>query len=81
MGRIKTLQIKRITRELMRLHADKFTGSYEENKKILNGLILTQSKKLRNIIAGYVTRLVKQSKEPKKAYALFGGEDIERYYK
>mgnify|MGYP001576171499 CR=1 FL=1 len=79
MGRIKTLQIKRIGHELMRLCSDKFTDNYEQNKGVINNLITTPSKKLRNIITGYVTRLVKQSKEPKKAY--MPQENIESFYK
>ena len=82
MGRIKTLQVKRISHELMRLHADKFTHNYEQNKYIVNRLVSTPSKKLRNIITvitGYVTRLFKQSKEPKKSYTGLR-EDIEKFY-
>lgn len=79
MGRIKTLQIKRISHELMRLHGDEFADKYEQNKEIVNRLVSTPSKKLRNIITGYVTRLVKQSKEPKKAY--MPQENIESFYK
>ena len=80
MGRIKTLQIKRITRELMKLHSDKFTEDYKGNKEVVKNLISTQSNKLRNIITGYVTRLVRQSKEPKKSYTGLS-EDIEKFYK
>lgn len=62
MGRIKTLLIKRVTNELMNLHGDKFTDNFEENKIIVSSIVSTPSKKLKNIIAGYVTRLVKKSK-------------------
>ncbi|MEK6949575.1 MAG: hypothetical protein AABX34_05095 [Nanoarchaeota archaeon] len=31
-------------------------------------MILVHSKKLRNAVAGYLTRLVKKSKEPRKVY-------------
>jgi len=62
-GRIKTAQIKRITHDLIRLHSSKFTESFEKNQEILNKLISTPSKKLRNKIAGYVTRLIKKGKE------------------
>ena len=79
MGRIKTVQIKRITHELVSLHGDKFTDNYEKNKEVLKNLITTSSKKLRNAIAGYAARLVKQSREPKKAY-LSKEEDISGYY-
>lgn len=46
MRRIKTLPIKRISHELMTLHADKFTERYEQNKVIINKLASTPSKKL-----------------------------------
>ena len=60
MGRIKTVLIKRKTRELLKMHGDKFTPDFEKNKEVVSKMISTQSKKLRNIIAGYVTRLVKK---------------------
>jgi len=63
MGRIKTLQIKRVTNKLMELHRDKFTDSLEKNREILDKLIIAESKKLNNIIAGYITRLKKKSSD------------------
>lgn len=62
MGRIKTTQIKRTTRELIKLHGQEFTENFQENQKIVNKLISTPSKSLRNKVAGYVTRLVKKSR-------------------
>jgi small subunit ribosomal protein S17e len=80
MGRIKTVQVKRASRQLMSLHGSEFTESYEKNKEIVNKLIITQSKKLRNIITGYVTRLVKQSKQPKSVHIRSNsGEDAGSY--
>ena len=82
MGRIKTLPIKRMTHKLMELHGNEFTDTYEKNKEIVNKLVSTPSKKLRNAIAGYITRLVKKSKEPKKLYSSSdSSEDIEKFYK
>ena len=63
MGRVKTLLIKRITHELMKRHRDKFSDDFENNKKIVSRLVSTPYKKLRNIIAGYATRLVKKAKQ------------------
>ena len=65
MGRIKTTPIKRVTHQLMKLHANEFSEDFDKNKEVVNKLILTPSRKLRNNVAGYVTRLVKKSKEPK----------------
>ncbi len=62
MGRIKTSMIKSITFKLYNNNRDKFKDKFEDNKEILKDLIKTESKKLRNIIAGYLTRLVKQEK-------------------
>ena len=70
MGRIKTDLIKRVTHKLMEEHGDKFTDDFEKNKEILNKLISTPSKKLRNVIAGYVTRLIKKGKEPRNPYKI-----------
>ena len=63
MGRIKTQLVKRITRELMQVYRNKFTDDFEKNKILVERFVVTSSKKLRNIIAGYVTRLVKKGKE------------------
>lgn len=63
MGRIKTLPIKRVTNKLMELHSGKFTDSFEKNREILDKLIIADSKKLKNIIAGYITRLKKKSSD------------------
>jgi len=63
MGRIKTKPIKRISMQLMRYHKDRFTKDVEQNKKVTNELVDLESKKLRNIIAGYLTRMVKKGQE------------------
>ncbi|MBT3395412.1 30S ribosomal protein S17e [archaeon] len=60
MGRIKTTMIKRVTLKLFRDHSDEFKTSFDDNKKVIETLADTKSKKLRNIIAGYVTRLKKK---------------------
>lgn len=63
MGRIKTKLIKRITLQLVREHEKELKKDYEENKKIVEKLAVFPSKKLRNVIAGYVTRLMKAKEE------------------
>jgi small subunit ribosomal protein S17e len=62
MGRIKTSLIKNLTKKLYNNNKSQFKEDFNENKLILNDLIKTESKKLRNIIAGYLTRLVKREK-------------------
>lgn len=57
MGRIKTKFIKRKTKELFVMHGDKFTPDFELNKKLVGQYTQVASKKLRNIVAGYMARL------------------------
>jgi small subunit ribosomal protein S17e len=59
MGRIKTRLVKAITHSLLEAHRDRFSTNYEENKIKVSELVNVSSKKLRNIIAGYVTRIMK----------------------
>jgi len=59
MGRIKTRKVKSVTQDLLELHRDQFTGDFNENKLKVNELTNVKSKKLRNIIAGYATRIAK----------------------
>jgi small subunit ribosomal protein S17e len=62
MGRIKTIFIKRVGRELYEANADKFSDDYPKNKEIVRQMADFESKKLLNIVAGYVTTLKKQKK-------------------
>jgi len=57
MGRIKTLPIKRVTKEIFTRYKDKISSDYEKNKEFLAKVAEIRSKKIRNIIAGYLTRL------------------------
>jgi small subunit ribosomal protein S17e len=57
MGRIKTTFIKRKTKELLAAHGEKFTSDFDQNKELTGKYTIVQSKKVRNVIAGYMTRL------------------------
>lgn len=59
MGRIKTQQIKSVTQDLFERYGEEFTTDFDENKEIVDKRLDTPSKKLRNIVAGYATRLKK----------------------
>jgi small subunit ribosomal protein S17e len=59
LGRVRTAAIKKFSKMIYQRYKDKFTSSFQENKKILEELITVDSDKIRNRIAGYVTRLVK----------------------
>ncbi len=57
MGKVRTDTVKRISREVLRRFPERFAGDCESDKQAVNDLVSTQSKRLRNRIAGYVTRL------------------------
>jgi len=58
LGKVRPERVKRIARELVRRHSDKFTTNFEDNKKLVETLIETSSIRLRNRIAGYITSLI-----------------------
>ena len=62
MGRIKTLFVKRIGREIFESNEEKFTNDFSQNKKIVSELADIKSKKLLNVVTGYVTTLKKQKR-------------------
>jgi len=61
MGRIKTKLIKSVTNEMFDMHTEEFTTEFGQNKVLVNRFQSGASKKLRNIIAGYATRLKKHA--------------------
>ncbi|MCW4020247.1 MAG: 30S ribosomal protein S17e [Candidatus Bathyarchaeota archaeon] len=56
MGNVRSEKVKRIARELFRRYPDRFTADFDENKKLIASVVNTPSKRLRNTIAGYITR-------------------------
>lgn len=61
MGRIKSTLIKRTAEKLML--GQEFADNFEKNKKILGESM--PSKRIRNILAGYITRLKKSHAKQK----------------
>ena len=59
MGRIKTQMIKRLTHSLLKNYRSEFTTEFTANKVAVESHLQPVNKKLRNVIAGYVTRLMK----------------------
>jgi len=68
MGRIKTSFVKTIGKDLFEKHEGKFSDGFDKNKEVINQLIHANSKKLRNIITGYVTSLKKQQMQKAVGY-------------
>lgn len=58
MGKVRTVLIKRLARELVDRYADSFSKDFDQNKALVDELLTNTTKRLRNRIAGYVTRLM-----------------------
>ena len=59
MGKVRTVLIKNISKELINKYPDVFTTEFEENKKLLDKYLEIDSKHLRNRISGYIVNLLK----------------------
>ncbi|MBW2974492.1 30S ribosomal protein S17e [Candidatus Woesearchaeota archaeon] len=63
MGRIKLKLVKRTTKKLMKEHKGQFKEDCDENKKLVERFTTVSNKKLRNTIAGHLTKLMKKKEE------------------
>ena len=79
MGRIKTILVKRVTKQLVEEHRDEFSEDYNKNKEVVGKYANIRSPKIRNVIAGYAARLIKQSKVDKDRKRI-NVEDISKFY-
>lgn len=78
MGRIKTAFIKRITFKFQDKHKDILTSDFVKNKELLSEHTTVKSKKLRNVISGYLTRLTKNKDQEKPRQKV--KEDFSKFY-
>ncbi len=61
---MKTRKVKVLAREIMEKFPDRVSADFELNKMLVGEVLTGQiSKKLRNQVAGYITRLVKRELE------------------
>ncbi len=58
MGKVRTEKVKKVARELVRQHPNKFTADFKNNQELVKSLTIISTARLRNRIAGYITRLL-----------------------
>jgi len=64
MGNIRQLQIKNTAKRLLEIHGDKFRkNDFNHNKKMVAEYTEVLGKRIRNRIAGYITRLLSPRKK------------------
>ncbi len=66
MGNTRPSNIKRVVRELVDKYGDMFSDDFEHNKRMVSKLTNVQTKRLRNMVAGYLTRYWKFKYKKKK---------------
>ncbi|NVM01093.1 MAG: 30S ribosomal protein S17e [Candidatus Helarchaeota archaeon] len=57
-GKVRTETIKRLSTQIYEKFPSKFTTDFEHNKNILKKVTNYTSKRFRNKIAGYITRII-----------------------
>lgn len=58
---VKQKYVKRIAHEIMKLHGDRVTNDFGENRELLKGIVDIQGTLVTNQIAGYMVRLKKRN--------------------
>ncbi len=61
---IKPSYIKTLGQESLMKAGTKFTNSFDENKQALTAVTTVESKRVRNRIAGYITRKINTGRRP-----------------
>jgi len=56
MGRIKSTAVKVLAREIVEEHGDMFKDNFDKNKIVIGKVRKIKSKKIRNVVAGYITK-------------------------
>jgi len=59
---IKPSYIKNLGDELLVKHDGRFSKDFEENKQAVAGVTVIESKRVRNQVAGYITRKINRRK-------------------
>ncbi|MEM1634317.1 MAG: hypothetical protein QXR54_02045 [Nanopusillaceae archaeon] len=60
MGRILHSKFRRIAEQIFLKYSEFFSKDYNKNRKILEIIADIPSKRLRNMLAGYITRKIKK---------------------
>jgi small subunit ribosomal protein S17e len=63
MGKVRTILIKNVSKELINKYPEVFTTNFEQNKRLLDKYLEVDSKHLRNRISGYVVSLLKMKRQ------------------
>jgi small subunit ribosomal protein S17e len=57
LGKVRIAAVKKVARDLVGRYPEKFNTDFEANKKALITLVDARTKRMRNRVIGYITRL------------------------
>lgn len=57
---VHIVKAKKLAKKLLEMYPERFTSDFTTNKKALVELTTVSSKKMQNVIAGYISRLIKK---------------------
>ncbi len=57
LGNVRTEQVKRIAKELIKRFPNRFSNNFEENKRVISLFLQGATPRVRNQIAGYITSI------------------------
>jgi len=77
LGKVKTDQVKRAGKELMSRFPAKFTTNFDENKRSVDSLTQGTTTRVRNQIAGYITRTLSLAQDASSNDSDMDEEDSE----
>ena len=63
MAKSRRLKSKRVVEELLEKYPDTFSTEFEENKTLIDKVMIVSSKKIRNKIAGFLTAKINTLKK------------------
>ena len=63
MGRVKSVAIKTLGDDIIKEHAERLSGDFDNNKKALAKITEIKSKRTRNVLAGYISKKIKALKK------------------
>jgi small subunit ribosomal protein S17e len=76
LGKVRPDQVKKAARDILTRYHERFTTNFEENKKILTPLVHIYSPRMKNRVAGYITRLMVISEHAKAEETAENGEEV-----
>lgn len=61
MGKSRKIKIKRLADEIFDKYPERVSVSYDENKQLIDEILVGSSKTIRNMLTGHLTRRMNQS--------------------